>query len=367
MKTGKIVKEFAPTATNRRNSEGAFIRMSNGAIAFAYTRYRAGSEDGEGADIAVSFSFDEGETFGQEKIAFCYEDCNADNIMSVSLLDLGDGVIGVYYLKKSKGLLCQLCLRKTKDFVVFSEEKLCTSDNAYFVVNNDRVRRLKDGRVVFPASYYDVSSKPADVDNHNYHSSKWRMPPSSVWVYSSVDGENFDVIAKIDNPFEILNVGGDCGLQEPGIVECDGFLYIYIRNMSGRQLECKSTDGGYTWTTPTLSRFTSPPSPMSTLLMSNGDILVGYNPVPFYWGRHAKLDNWTGMRTPYVLEIANPDMTQKTTPFAIESDEKSGYCYCAMFETKDGILLGYCAGSSNDQGGCLTRLRIRKIASQDLY
>ena len=148
MNSGKIIKEFAPTKQNRRNSEGAFIRMKDGAIAFAFTRYRSGHEDGNGADIAVSFSYDEGETFGKERVVLTYEECNAMNIMSVSLLDLGDQ-IGVYYLKKEKGLLCRLFMRKTVDFISFSEEKICTDVNAYIVVNNDRVRKLSDGRVVF--------------------------------------------------------------------------------------------------------------------------------------------------------------------------------------------------------------------------
>ena len=76
---------------------------------------------------------------------------------------------------------------------------------------------------------------------------------------------------------------------------------------------------------------------------------------------------WTGGRTPYVLEIADGNMNRKTKPRAIETDEKKGFCYCAMLETKDGILLGYCAGGGEDKGGCLVRLRIRKILTSELY
>lgn len=54
-----------------------------------------------------------------------------------------------------------------------------------------------------------------------------------------------------------------------------------------------------------------------------------------------------------------------SVPVAFETDETSGYCYCAMYFTKDALLLGYCAGSETD-GSCLVRTRVRRVERQEL-
>ena len=100
MDTGRLVLDLAPMKTNPRNSEGSFIRMPSGEIAFAYSRYRDGLEDGSVCDLAVMFSKDEGESFSKERVFLTCEECCAKNIMSVSLLPLKDGNIGIFYLKK---------------------------------------------------------------------------------------------------------------------------------------------------------------------------------------------------------------------------------------------------------------------------
>lgn len=42
---GKIVKELSKKEGNCRNSEGSFIKMKDGRIAFVYSRSQAGSGD----------------------------------------------------------------------------------------------------------------------------------------------------------------------------------------------------------------------------------------------------------------------------------------------------------------------------------
>ena len=65
--------DLAPDKTkipgNPRNSEGSFLRLNDGRIAFAYSRYSGDSADDHAyAEIACIFSSDEGETFGDERI-----------------------------------------------------------------------------------------------------------------------------------------------------------------------------------------------------------------------------------------------------------------------------------------------------------
>lgn len=67
----------------------------------------------------------------------------------------------------------------------------------------------------------------------------------------------------------------------------------------------------------------------------------------------------------FVYVILDEDGKRISNYVKIEIDEKSGYCYCAIYETDEGdILLGYCAGAVSD-GSCLARVRIRKIYKSD--
>lgn len=366
---GYIVKEFPPTQDNPRNSEGDFIKLKDGRIAFAYSRFSGGFEDGARCELAVSFSSDNGETWSKERVFLRPQDCDGFNLMSVSLVPMQDGTVGLFYLKKYKGMQCKAFFRKTVDFTTFSDEICCFEEPGYYTVNNQRIIRQKNGNLVIVAGYTDTTivEMTEEFSKHNYHGFPW--PAGRVAVYvSSNDGQSWSRTAVLDPPFKEMCKGTDIGLQEPGVVELDdGALYMYFRNNTGRQLQSYSYDGGYTWSNIEPSRFTAPPSPMNTLKLKNGNVLIGYNPIPYFYGRQIVFNgNWTGARTPYVLEIADGNLQPLVTPRAIESDERSGFCYCALHELDDAILLGYCAGGENDKGGCLTRLRIRKILKADL-
>jgi hypothetical protein len=275
----------------------------------------------------------------------------------------------VFYLKKYVGMQCIAFFRKTEDFETFSEETCCFDYPGYYTVNNQRIIRQKNGNLVIVAGFTDTTNVEMTeaFSNHNYHGFPWPAGRVAVFV-SSNDGASWTRTALLDPPWKEMCKGNDIGLQEPGVVELDdGALYMYFRNNTGRQLQSYSYDGGYTWTPIEPSRFTSPPSPMSTLKLKNGNIIIGYNPIPHFYGRQTVFNGkWTGARTPYVVEIANGNLEQIVPPRAIESDERSGFCYCAFHELDDSILLGYCAGGEYDGGGCLTRIRIRKINKQDL-
>ena len=83
-----------------------------------------------------------------------------------------------------------------------------------------------------------------------------------------------------------------------------------------------------------------------------------WNPIPGYNGR---VDSKHGGRHPIVYAVS-PDGLSWGEQVIIEADEDCGYCYPAMFFTKDNAMLcAYCAGSTADKG-CLNRLTIKKIA-----
>ena len=140
--TSKIIRDFAPTKDNNRNSEGAFIALKNGNILFAWSRYGAdGDDDGAAADIYACISADGGESFGEPYPLITHTEMNADNIMSASFMRMADGDIGLFFLAKTETVNC-LCylIRSSDEGKTWNKPVLCSEDSGYFVVNNDRAR-----------------------------------------------------------------------------------------------------------------------------------------------------------------------------------------------------------------------------------
>ncbi len=53
---------FAPDEQYTRHSEGAFLRLKDGGIYFAYSRFSESDFDDAPSDIAACVSYDEGES-----------------------------------------------------------------------------------------------------------------------------------------------------------------------------------------------------------------------------------------------------------------------------------------------------------------
>ena len=142
-----------------RAGEGAFVRLQNGDIMLAYTEYdTADFEDDASANLAAVFSSNEGETWGNHRILLRKKETE-NNVMSISFLRLPNGDLMLFYLKKQQKngtILCQPCVRRSKDDgKSFQEEVVCGPRDKYYVVNNDRVVRLRSGRILIPAAVYD--------------------------------------------------------------------------------------------------------------------------------------------------------------------------------------------------------------------
>ena len=66
----RLIHEFPPSKDNPRNSEGAFLRGKKGEILFAYSRYHGDSaHDHAACDIALTVSYDEGESWSEPQTA----------------------------------------------------------------------------------------------------------------------------------------------------------------------------------------------------------------------------------------------------------------------------------------------------------
>ena len=347
---GKIILDIPPTEGNPRNSEGSFITLKDGTIMFAYSRFRgdAGRDD-SAADIVAIYSYDKGESFGGMKTLFTREELDARNIMSTSLLRLNDGSIAIFYMVRMGFHDLRPVMRISRDEgETFSEALYCINYPGYFVVNNDRVRQLTNGRIFIPAAYHRCLT-PDPIAWQSFNGKG-----VARFFYSDDMGNSF-----YESPdFGSLNVSGGTGLQEPGVVEIEeGHLFCYSRTDLGCQYTSHSYDYGMTWEPFKPSDFVSPVSPLSIKKIPGSKTYIAvYNPKTAPKER----PSYTWGRTPLVIRTSTDGCRTFGEPIVIEDDPESGYCYIAIHFTEDSLLLSYCAGGPDD-GCCLNRVRIRKI------
>ncbi len=344
-----LTHQFPPTAGNPRNSEGAFIRGKRGEILFAYSRYHGESNhDHASCDIALTVSWDEGKSWGEPRIIAHAAEFGVENIMSVSALKQQNGDIAFYYLIKEHDLTTTLGRSVSSDGVTYRNER-CRADFPpyYYVINNDRLVRLQNGRILAPAAYITAEECRADL----------RVPYVTTLLISDDDGASF---YKAEFDFTTTDKQNSrYGLQEPGVLEhSDGSLYLWMRTNYYCQYECESEGDVNAFTTPHASGFTSPPSPMQVKAF-DGVLYAIYNPIPRYNGRVSAAGTWD--RTPIVIRKSTDGGETYGPLNVIEDDPTRGYCYPSVFQTNDGhLLLAYCRGDDAD-GNTLCRLGIARV------
>ena len=151
---GKIILDLPPSPGNPRNSEGAMLRLNDGSILFIYSRF-CGSDaaDDAAADLYALISDDEGEHFHSLGPVVFHAETSAKNVMSVSLLRMENGDIGLFYLERRGETDMRMMLRRSADEGrTWTDPAICMPNSGYYVVNNDRVLRLCSGRILLPAA-----------------------------------------------------------------------------------------------------------------------------------------------------------------------------------------------------------------------
>lgn len=340
---------------NPRNSEGAFVTLAGGRILFVYTRYRGTSwEDHAPAELASRYSDDGGRTWSKrDRIEVKNE--GKCNVMSVSLLRLADGRVGLFYLRKDGVDDCRLWMRASGDEGrSWSRPRVCMAQRGYFVVNNDRVIQLKGGRLVVPAA--DHRTRMGRDGKATYD-----MRAIATCFLSDDAGATWFEAAD----WWALPVRNGSGLQEPGVVELKGGrLWMYCRTDTGRQWELFSRDRGETWGEPAASRFRSPTSPLSVKRIgATGDLLAVWNDHSPRWKMRRRPASWG--RTPLATAISSNEGRTWRKAKLIERKADHGYCYTAIHPTDDAVLLAYCCGGGKK--GVLQDLCIRRATIDWLY
>ena len=356
-KAGRSVLELRADKTYTRHSEGAFLRMDDGSILYAYSRFTESFEDCAPSNIVGLLSRDEGETWSNPVTLLRAADFGSHNIMSVSLMRMQNGDTGLFFVSRQKNdTIYQHLARSSDSCKSFYDITVCSLSDRYahYVLNNDRVVRLKSGRLVIPLAYFR-GGRDRTAPGRLYLDSRGVL----CFLLSDDDGRTWhEAPDTVHPPFSCAGTG----LQEPGVIELEnGVLWAWARTDMMYQYECFSFDGGEHWTQAQPSRFTSPRSPMQVKRNpADGSLIAVWNPIPNYNGR--KLYTGFGGRTPIVYARSDDDGTTWSEPVVIEGAEDCGYCYpCIYFTNDNSILVGYCSGSPKD-GDCLASSTVRKIS-----
>ncbi|MBI1320459.1 MAG: exo-alpha-sialidase [Candidatus Hydrogenedens sp.] len=332
--------DLPPGPGNPRNSEGDFVTLKDGRILFVYTHFTGSGSDFGSAHLASRVSEDGGVTWSGEDVVVVPNE-GGMNVMSVSLLRLADGRIALLYLRKDSKADCRPYLRiSTDEAQTWSEPRLCIETPGYFVVNNDRLVQLKSGRLVIPASRHSLPGE--EFQNRG-----------TAICYLSDDGGATWRAGKgtIEAPEKSRT-----GLQEPLVVELnDGRIMLLARTDQGCQMRAYSTDGGDTWSAIERTGILSPVSPASLERMpGTGDLLL-------VWNNHVGIpEALKGKRTPLSAALSSDDGVTWGKAKDLEDSPTGWYCYTALEFTTDAVLLGYCAGNTEEEGG-LGRTRITRV------
>lgn len=340
-----IALRLEPGENNPRNSEGDFIALKDGRILFVYSHYFAGrGGDHDPAYLAGRYSSDGGKSWTSEDVKIVDRE-GTMNVMSVSLLRLKTGEIALFYLRKNSETDCIPMVRFSYDEAkTWSEPRECIRDKeGYFVLNNNRVIQLKNGRLLMAVNLYNIAEGSS-------------LPKGSLWSYYSDDnGKTWTSGELVPNPENFLT-------QEPGIVELkNGNVLMIIRSNIGVQGISYSKDKGQTWSPVARSNIKSPVSPASIeRIPSTGDLLL-------VWNNNGGDDPAIkGKRTPLTVAISKDEGKSWEKIKNVEDDPDGWYCYIAIHFTDTDVLLGHCAGNRPQKTG-LAVTQITKLTLDWIY
>jgi Neuraminidase (sialidase) len=307
-----VMLRLDPGTDNPRNSEGDFVTLKDGRILFIYTHYTGSSGDDNGnAYLAGRYSTDNGKSWTKESVKIIEQEGKM-NVMSVSLLRLKNGEIALFYLRINAENDCIPIIRISDDEAeTWSDPQPCITDKVgYFVLNNNRVIQLQNGRILLAVAL------------HN--SFKERI--GSIWSYYSDDnGRTWKAGKEAANPDSVIT-------QEPGLIELkDGRIFMFMRTTSGVQYVSYSMDGGDSWSAVGRSEIKSPCSPASIArIPSTGDLLMVWN--------NNGVDQ---KRTPLTIAISKDEGINWEKIKNLEVDPGGTFCYSAIHFTDKYLLLGY--------------------------
>ena len=306
-----LVNEATPEGP--RQSEGDLAVLSDGSLLLVWTDYHAGKGwDDSPARLSARRSTDGGRTWSRKWTVV--EEEHDTNVMSASLLNLGDELLLVYYDQlpdmPAKGMVAR---RSGDGGRSWSAAAAITPANGNrHAANNASLRRLADGRILLAAREY--------VDGVR-------------WPYcllSDDGGRTWRAGSHVPDPGLPERERRAQNVNEPSVAQlADGRLLMTMRSVSGGQFFACSEDRGQSWSRPFLSPLRGACSP------------AAIQRVP---GTADVLCLWTyGLsgRTPLVSALSSDAGRSWRALKLVERSRHHGYCYTSITFHGDRVLLTY--------------------------
>ncbi|MCE5347224.1 MAG: glycoside hydrolase [Bacteroidales bacterium] len=232
---------------NTRNSEAAIVPLNDGSLLLAWTEFYAGNGADHGpAHISGKISNDGGRTWSDKYILV--ENDGGCNVMEVNFLRLTTGELALFYLQKNtESTDCRIMMRTSSDEgKTWINPRQLSPSGKYTGLTNGRSIRLRSGRILLEA---------------------WEGG-YCYCVLSDDDGKTWR------DSQHIKPAGGDC--YENACIELkNGKVMMLMRTALGGQFESISSDGGETWSEPTITVLTGTDAPASiSRIPTTGDLLV---------------------------------------------------------------------------------------------
>ena len=342
----EVVLQLHTSPDNPRNSEGSFITLKDGRILFVYTHFTAGAGDHASAFLAGRYSDDQGRTWTTNDAVVLPNEAEM-NIMSVSLLRMADGGIAMFYLRKNSMEDCLPMLRKSYDEAKSWSEPVAVIEDrkGYFILNNDRVVALENGRWLAPVSL------------HQTPETAWSNTGQIFCYYSDDQGNTWHSSPQVANPDSVM-------LQEPGVVPLkNGRIMMFMRNDSGVQYLSYSEDDGAIWSSAEPSDIVSPRAPASIQrIPATGDLLL-------IWNNNGDVKKEHSANRIHYNSAVSADEGKTWQHVQTVANHPLGfYCYYAIEFVDDTVLVGHIAKWNADRtklSSHITRLSLDWLYQQE--
>ena len=248
-----MVNEATPE--HPRHSEGDLVVLSDGSLLLVWSDYHAGKGwDESPARLSARRSTDGGRTWSRTWTVV--DDEHGTNVMSASLLNLGDDLLLVY-LDHLPGMPVKgMVARRSGDGGRrWSDAAAITPANGNrHSANNASLRRLADGRILLATREY--------VDGVR-------------WPYcllSDDGGSTWHPGAHVPDPGLPERERLAQNVNEPSVAQlADGRLLMTMRSVSGGQFFSYSEDRGQSWSRPFLSPLRGACSPAAMQRVPGSD------------------------------------------------------------------------------------------------
>lgn len=334
-----------------RSGEGAIVALANGDLLMLYSCFEGG-HDADAAFIARRISCDEGRTWSKREVQFEKNEGSL-NSMGVSLLRLQDGRIACSYaVKWSLGHCVPVFMTSEDEGETWSVPRMVSTEQAYFVVNNDRLIQLEDGTLVMPYARLDESISEDATDDLQWNmlcglfysrdvGASWQTSPHEIKFTPEIFTKPLFVEEKNLVADALKNIQHRLGIfQEPGVVQLkDGRLLMHMRS-SYAIYRCYADDVTAPWKDcgvfPGLNVCCSAQT-IRRLPGSNELVMLYNDRGTLRWGEQ---DTEFNFRTPVSVAISGDEGATWERWGTLENDSKN-YCYFSLLFFQDQFIASY--------------------------